>query len=96
MAAPARKPARKAQLDDVVDGIVPPPASGTDGKPAAAEVEVVRPVGRPPKKWLVPFSSKIEIELRQELDAHLEETGATIVDFLDVAIRNQLKAESTD
>lgn len=69
---------------------------GAAKTPGPAKDDAVLPVGRPPKKWLVPFSSKIEIELRQELDAHLERTGVTIVDFLDVAIRNQLKAESAD
>ncbi|MDJ0358206.1 hypothetical protein [Paenarthrobacter sp. PH39-S1] len=38
-----------------------------------------------------PFSSKIEIELRDELDAYVEASGITITDFLDEAIRDRLK-----
>ena len=38
-----------------------------------------------------PFSSKIEIGLRDEMDAYIEEYGITITDFLDEAIRDRLK-----
>jgi hypothetical protein len=38
-----------------------------------------------------PFSSKIEIDLRDELDAYIEANGITIIDFLDEAIRDRLK-----
>jgi len=38
-----------------------------------------------------PFSSKIEISLRDKLDAYLAETGITITDFLDEAIRDRLR-----
>ncbi|MDI3196208.1 hypothetical protein QK290_17640 [Pseudarthrobacter sp. AL07] len=38
-----------------------------------------------------PFSSKIEIELRDELDSYIEASGITIIDFLDEAIRDRLK-----
>lgn len=37
-----------------------------------------------------PFSSKIEIELRDEMDAYIEAAGLTITDFLDEAIRDRL------
>ena len=38
-----------------------------------------------------PFSSKIEIGLRDELDAYVETSGITIIDFLDEAIRDRLQ-----
>lgn len=48
--------------------------------------------GRPrSKRRMEPFSSKIEIELRDELDAYIESHGITITDFLDEAIRDRLK-----
>lgn len=52
----------------------------------------VRPgPGRPrSKRRMEPFSSKIEISLRDELDDYLAEHGMTVVDFLDQAIRAHL------
>lgn len=48
--------------------------------------------GRPrSKRRMEPFSSKIEIGLRDELDAYIDENGITIIDFLDEAIRDRLK-----
>lgn len=48
--------------------------------------------GRPrSKRRMEPFSSKIEIELRDQLDAYIEAAGITIIDFLDEAIRDRLK-----
>lgn len=48
--------------------------------------------GRPrSKRRMEPFSSKIEINLRDELDAYIDENGITIIDFLDEAIRARLK-----
>ncbi|WP_269048323.1 hypothetical protein [Paenarthrobacter sp. Z7-10] len=48
--------------------------------------------GRPrSKRRMEPFSSKIEIELRDELDAYIKANGVTITDFLDEAIRDRLK-----
>jgi len=48
--------------------------------------------GRPRgKRRMEPFSSKIEISLRDKLDAYLAETGITITDFLDEAIRDRLR-----
>lgn len=55
------------------------------------EAEPVRPRGRPrSRRRMEPFSSKIEMGLRDELDAYLAETGETVVDFLDRAIRDRL------
>lgn len=50
--------------------------------------------GRPrSKRRMEPFSSKIEISLRDELDDYLAEHGKTVVDFLDEAIRAHLKRQ---
>ncbi|WP_427019243.1 hypothetical protein ACQCSX_21215 (plasmid) [Pseudarthrobacter sp. P1] len=47
--------------------------------------------GRPrSKRRMEPFSSKIEIGLRDELDGYLAQREMTVVDFLDQAIRAQL------
>jgi len=60
-------------------------------------VEENRAVGRPgpgrprSKRRMEPFSSKIEIGLRDDLDEYLAIHGMTVVDFLDQAIRAQLK-----
>lgn len=57
----------------------------------------VRPgPGRPrSKRRMEPFSSKIEISLRDELDDYLAQHGMTVVDFLDQAIREHLKSNNT-
>jgi hypothetical protein len=48
--------------------------------------------GRPrSKKRMEPFSSKIEISLRDELDSYIQSSGITIIEFLDEAIRDRLK-----
>lgn len=48
--------------------------------------------GRPRgKRRMEQFSSKIEIGLRDDLDRYLIETGTTMVDFLDDAIRARLR-----
>jgi hypothetical protein len=48
--------------------------------------------GRPrSKRRMEPFSSKIEIELRDEMDAYVDANGLSIIDFLDEAIRDPLK-----
>lgn len=50
--------------------------------------------GRPrSKRRMEPFSSKIEINLRDELDMYLGERGMTVVAFLDEAIRDRLQKE---
>lgn len=47
--------------------------------------------GRPrSKRRMEPFSSKIEITLRDRLDDYLQQNGMTVVDFLDEAIRARL------
>ncbi|MBP2269246.1 MULTISPECIES: hypothetical protein [Micrococcaceae] len=38
-----------------------------------------------------PFSSKIEISLRDELDAYAMKYGITITDLLDEALRERLR-----
>lgn len=52
----------------------------------------VRPgPGRPrSKRRMEPFSSKIEISLRDDLDKYLAHHGMTVVAFLDEAIRDRL------
>jgi hypothetical protein len=48
--------------------------------------------GRPrSKRRMEPFSSKIEIELRDEMDDYVAEHGLSIIDFLDEAVRDRLK-----
>jgi hypothetical protein len=38
-----------------------------------------------------PFSSKLDIELRDQIDAYLFEHGGTLVDLLDEALRAHLR-----
>lgn len=67
-------------------------APQTRSEPAAEEAEPTRRRGRPrSRRRMEPFSSKIEMGLRDELDAYLAETGETVVDFLDEAIRDRLR-----
>lgn len=71
-----------------------PPAA--DVRTASVHQEAVAARGPGPgrprsKRRMEPFSSKIEIGLRDELDAYIEANGITITDFLDEAIRNRLK-----
>jgi hypothetical protein len=48
--------------------------------------------GRPrSKRRMEPFSSKIEIGLRDELDAYSTRYGITITDLLDEALRERLR-----
>ncbi len=48
--------------------------------------------GRPrSKRRMEPFSSKIEIELRDEMDDYVAEHGLSIIDFLDEAVRDRLE-----
>lgn len=81
----------------------PQPAS--EQKPekvqASSEAGVLQSTRRPGpgrprgKRRMEPFSSKIEINLRDELDAYLAENGVTITDFLDEAIREKLASINT-
>lgn len=52
-----------------------------------------RPRGR---RRMEPFSSKIEIGLRDDLDAYLAKHGESIVDFLDRVIRAGISEPPTD
>ena len=58
-----------------------------------ADLEPRRPgPGRPRgKRRMEPFSSKIEISLRDELDAYSTKYGITITDLLDEALRERLR-----
>ena len=96
---------RKAPVVDVVDSLtagteVPAPKADVppvvEARPTAVHQEAVATRGPGPgrprsKRRMEPFSSKIEIELRDELDAYIEANGITITDFLDEAIRDRLK-----
>ena len=73
-----------------------PAASG--GGVAPASVAVVAPAGlvrrgpgRPrSRRRMEPFSSKLEIGLRDMVDEYLGMTGESIVDLLDRALRNEI------
>lgn len=106
MAVERKSSIRKAPAADVVDVLTSTRGEPADPKPdaePAAEAQTVRAAsvsaitrgpgpGRPrSKRRMEPFSSKIEIELRDEMDAYLEAAGLTITDFLDEAIRDRLK-----
>lgn len=83
-----RKPLQKAPNRDVVDAFTAP-ALEAEQVPTEA---VRRGPGRPrSKRRMEPFSSKIEINLRDEVDAYIDEHGGSIVDFLDEAFRDRLK-----
>lgn len=57
-----------------------------DGQP------VRRGPGRPrSKRRMEPFSSKLEIELRDAIDAYLFKHGGTLVDLLDEALRARIQ-----
>jgi hypothetical protein len=95
-----RKPLKKAPARDVVEAFTAPPPQPETAPPAvtpAAENQADaapfrRSVGRPrSKRRMEPFSSKIEIDLRDQLDDHLAANGGTMVDLLDAALRNYLK-----
>jgi hypothetical protein len=96
---------RKAPAADVVDVLTSrreTPEPKPDAEPVTeaqtAKAPSVSAVTRGPgpgrprsKRRMEPFSSKIEIELRDEMDAYIEAAGLTITDFLDEAIRDRLK-----
>jgi len=94
-----RKTLRKAPQRDVVESFTTPPGATTATSPAQPEAEqstpkngpVRRGPGRPRSaRRMEPFSSKIEISLRDQLDEYISEHGGTMVDFLDEAIRDRL------
>lgn len=77
---PSTEPSRAQSPDDPLE--VAPRAS-TNRRPGP---------GRPrSKRRMEPFSSKIEIELRDEMDDYVAEHGLSIIDFLDEAVRDRLK-----
>lgn len=101
MAVERKSSIRKAPAADVVDVLTSKPEPQSVQRqsmsPAVVDVnpgtDITRPgPGRPrSKKRMEPFSSKIEMGLRDELDTYIFANGTTIVDFLDEAIRNHLK-----
>jgi hypothetical protein len=97
---------RKAPAADVVDVLTSRSDIGqaSSAEPSRAESPEPREVaprssssrrpgpGRPrSKRRMEPFSSKIEIELRDEMDDYVAEHGLSIIDFLDEAVRDRLK-----
>ncbi|MDQ0636376.1 hypothetical protein QFZ40_004347 [Arthrobacter pascens] len=105
MAVERKSSIRKAPAADVVDVLTSTKAETADPKPDAEPATEARAVKAPPasavtkgpgpgrprsKRRMEPFSSKIEIELRDEMDAYIEAAGLTITDFLDEAIRDRL------
>lgn len=79
--APARVPEPVAVVaNDARAPQEPAPLRGT----SAPTRRVGRPRGR---RRMEPFSSKIEIGLRDQVDAYVSEHGESIVDLLDRALR---------
>lgn len=69
------------------------PAGARRAVTPAAPVPARRGPGRPRgRRRMEPFSSKIEIGLRDELDAYLAAHDESIVDFLDRVIRAGVSA----
>ena len=102
MAVDRKSSIRKAPTADVVDVLTlrtETPASNPDvGSVPEAKAQSGSSSSRGPgpgrprsKRRMEPFSSKIEIGLRDELDAYVETSGITIIDFLDEAIRDRLQ-----
>lgn len=89
---------RKAPAADVVESLTQQSATSPATVESTEPVERaggVRPgPGRPrSKRRMEPFSSKIEISLRDGLDDYLAVHGMTVVDFLDEAIRDRLNKQ---
>jgi hypothetical protein len=95
-----RKTLQKAPQRDVVESFTTPPQPVStaisqaqlgreESTPTPAPTR--RGPGRPRSaRRMEPFSSKIEISLRDQLDEYISEHGGTMVDFLDEAIRDRL------
>ena len=88
---------RKAPAADVVESLTqqsatPPVLAMIEPTPSDTQTGGVRPgPGRPrSKRRMEPFSSKIEINLRDSLDDYLAMQGMTVVDFLDEAFRDRI------
>lgn len=99
MALERRSALKKVPAADVVDALTSGTQAEHQPEPDQATAPVERPTitasrpgpGRPRgKRRMEPFSTKIEITLRDELDAYLTEHEMTIIDFLDQAIRDRL------
>lgn len=92
----ARKPRASRGATSQPRAAVAPPALEVVPAPAVAPH---RGPGRPRgRRRMEPFSSKMEIGLRDQVDAYLGESGESIVDLLDRALRaaiaNPLQEES--
>lgn len=90
--APATEPDRAPRQTLPATSPAPPrtttPAQHEQTEPAP----VRRGPGRPrSKRRMEPFSSKLDIELRDEIDAYLFEHGGTLVDLLDEALRARIR-----
>jgi hypothetical protein len=96
---------RKAPAADVVD-VLTSRNDGTGAQPTESEqAQAPEPLdalhtssarrpgpGRPrSKRRMEPFSSKMEINLRDEMDEYVTEHGLSIIDFLDEAVRDRLR-----
>jgi hypothetical protein len=106
MAKVQRRGLQKAPSRDVVDAFMQAPAAAVPyevealgvTEPERADERVIarRPgPGRPrSKRRMEPFSSKLEFELRDQLDEYLRENpDVSIVQFLDEAVRMRLAAD---
>ena len=84
----ARSDSRQAVSTEPARAPLPEPL---EGAPRGSSNRRPGP-GRPrSKRRMEPFSSKIEIELRDEMDDYVAEHGLSIIDFLDEAVRDRLK-----
>lgn len=92
MSAADRHPAlRKAPAVDDLTALTSPAGRSGGAGPSDALAPRRPGPGRPRgRRRMEPFSSKIEISLRDELDRYLAIHDLSIVDFLDEAIRDRL------
>jgi hypothetical protein len=88
----------KAPAATVLETLSTPRQAPTSAPSASMPTEAEQaPVRRPgpgrprSNRRMEPFSSKIEIALRDRLDEYLQQNGMTVVDFLDEAIRARLE-----
>ena len=90
-AAPAREPESTPE-DTKPDPTAPQQPVAAERRNDSAPPAVRRGPGRPRgKRRMEPFSSKLDIELRDSIDAYLFENGGTFVDLLDEALRARIK-----
>ena len=71
-------PASRATLSEQQENVEPTPTRRGPGRPRS-------------KRRMEPFSSKLDIELRDSIDAYLFEHGGTLVDLLDEALRARIQ-----